>query len=67
MRVKMILPALTDGQRQSTKEAGRLAGLDVDLADIHGQHKFNFKHSAISRDDSHRVENLGRNGVLELE
>ena len=26
--------------------------LDVDLADIHGQHKFNFKHSAISRDDS---------------
>jgi hypothetical protein len=28
--------------------------LDVDLADIHGQHKFNFKHAAISRDDSHR-------------
>ncbi len=28
--------------------------LDVDLADIHGQHKFNFKHSAISRDDSNR-------------
>lgn len=28
--------------------------LDVDLADIHGQHKFNFQHAAISRDDSHR-------------
>ncbi len=25
---------------------------DVDLADIHGQFKFNFKHEAISRDDS---------------
>ena len=28
--------------------------LDVDLADIHGQHKFNFQHLAISREDSHR-------------
>jgi radical SAM superfamily enzyme YgiQ (UPF0313 family) len=28
--------------------------LDVNLADIHGQHKFNFKHAAISRDDSNR-------------
>ena len=28
--------------------------LDVDLADIHGQHKFNFKHAAISRDESQR-------------
>ncbi len=28
--------------------------LDVDLADIHGQFKFNFKHAAISRDDSQR-------------
>ena len=26
----------------------------VDFADIHGQHKFNFKHAAISRDDSKR-------------
>jgi radical SAM superfamily enzyme YgiQ (UPF0313 family) len=26
----------------------------VDLADIHGQFKFNFKHAAISRDDSQR-------------
>ena len=34
---------------QMDKE-GRL--LDVDLADIHGQHKFNFEHAAISRDDS---------------
>jgi hypothetical protein len=25
---------------------------EVDLADIHGQHKFNFQHAAISRDDS---------------
>jgi radical SAM superfamily enzyme YgiQ (UPF0313 family) len=29
---------------------GRL--LDVNLADIHGQHKFNFEHAAISRDES---------------
>ena len=29
--------------------------LDVDLADIHGQHKFNFQHGAISRDDSNRM------------
>jgi radical SAM superfamily enzyme YgiQ (UPF0313 family) len=28
--------------------------LDVELADIHGQHKFNFKHAAISRDESQR-------------
>ena len=28
--------------------------LDVDLADIHGQHKFNFQHPAISREDSNR-------------
>jgi hypothetical protein len=32
-------------------EQGRL--LDgIDLADIHGQHKFNFRHAAISRDQS---------------
>jgi len=31
---------------------GRL--LNVDLADIHGQYKFNFQHPAISRDDSKR-------------
>ena len=34
-------------------EAGRLLD-DVDLADIHGQFKFNFQHAAISRDDSKR-------------
>ena len=27
---------------------------EVDLADIHGQYKFNFRHSAISREDSKR-------------
>src|SRR5271157_4203649 len=31
-------------------EQGRL--LDVDLADIHGQHAFNFQHAAISREQS---------------
>jgi radical SAM superfamily enzyme YgiQ (UPF0313 family) len=31
-------------------DEGRM--LDVDLADIHGQYKFNFRHAAISRDDS---------------
>jgi radical SAM superfamily enzyme YgiQ (UPF0313 family) len=45
---------------------GRL--LDVDLADIHGQHAFNFRHAAISRADSHRflnaafVRDFERNG-----
>ena len=33
------------------KEQGRMLP-DVDLADIHGQHEFNFQHAAISRDDS---------------
>ncbi len=37
---------------QEVGEQGRL--LDVDLADIHGQFKFNFEHAAISRDDSKR-------------
>ncbi len=35
--------------RQMVDE-GRM--LEVDLADIHGQYKFNFQHAAISRDDS---------------
>lgn len=35
---------------QQMKEENRL--LDVPLADIHGQWKFNFKHGAISRDQS---------------
>jgi len=38
-------PLYTEIQQQ-----GKL--LDVDLADIHGQDKFNFEHAAISRDDS---------------
>ncbi len=38
---------------QEMSEQGRL--LDgVDLADIHGQYKFNFRHEAISQDDSKR-------------
>jgi radical SAM superfamily enzyme YgiQ (UPF0313 family) len=41
---------------------------DVDLADIHGQFKFNFRHAAISRDDSKKfldyafVRDFERNG-----
>lgn len=37
---------------REVSEQGRL--LDVDFADIHGQFKFNFKHPAISRDDSQK-------------
>jgi hypothetical protein len=33
------------------KEQGRMLE-GVDLADIHGQHQFNFRHAAISREDS---------------
>ena len=35
------------------QEEGRMLD-SVDLADIHGQYKFNFEHAAISRDDSKR-------------
>jgi len=35
------------------KEQGRMLD-SIDLADIHGQFKFNFQHAAISRDDSQR-------------
>jgi len=35
------------------QRAGRLLE-EVDLADIHGQFKFNFRHAAIARDDSKR-------------
>ncbi len=35
---------------QQMTEEGRM--LDVDLADIHGQYKFNFRHPHISRDES---------------
>jgi len=34
-------------------EQGRMLN-EVDLADIHGQHAFNFRHAAISREDSKR-------------
>jgi radical SAM superfamily enzyme YgiQ (UPF0313 family) len=36
---------------QQIADEGRLLE-DVELADIHGQYKFNFRHAAISRDDS---------------
>ena len=38
---------------QEMADQGRLL-TDVDLADIHGQFKFNFRHASISRDDSKR-------------
>ena len=38
---------------QEMSDQGRLLK-DVDYADIHGQFKFNFKHAAISREDSKR-------------
>ncbi|MFN0167884.1 MAG: B12-binding domain-containing radical SAM protein [Bryobacteraceae bacterium] len=38
---------------QQMASEGRL--VDVDLADIHGQFKFNFEHQAISRDESKRL------------
>lgn len=38
---------------QEMSEQGRMLE-GVDLADIHGQYKFNFKHAAISREDSKR-------------
>ena len=38
---------------QEMEEQGRLL-TDMDPADIHGQFKFNFRHAAISRDDSKR-------------
>jgi radical SAM superfamily enzyme YgiQ (UPF0313 family) len=38
---------------KSMTDEGRMLN-DVDIADIHGQYKFNFRHSAIERDDSKR-------------
>jgi len=38
---------------QEMSDEGRMLE-DVDFADIHGQFKFNFRHAAISRDDSQR-------------
>ena len=39
------------------EETGRLIE-DIDLADIHGQDRFNFRHAAISREDSRRFLDL---------
>ncbi len=39
---------------QQMEQEGRMLD-DVDLADIHGQFKFNFQHSAISREESKRL------------
>jgi hypothetical protein len=36
---------------QEMEDQGRLLP-EIDLADIHGQYKFNFRHAAISREDS---------------
>jgi radical SAM superfamily enzyme YgiQ (UPF0313 family) len=38
-------------------EQGRILP-DIDLGDVHGQYKFNFRHAAISRDDSKRFLDL---------
>jgi radical SAM superfamily enzyme YgiQ (UPF0313 family) len=38
---------------QEMSDQGRLLN-DVDFADVHGQYKFNFRHGAISREDSKR-------------
>ena len=38
---------------QEMADQGRLL-TNIDLADTHGQHKFNFRHNAISREDSKR-------------
>jgi radical SAM superfamily enzyme YgiQ (UPF0313 family) len=39
---------------QEMSQQGRMLP-DIDLADIHGQYKFNFEHPAISRDESKRL------------
>ncbi|MGA2904481.1 MAG: radical SAM protein [Candidatus Korobacteraceae bacterium] len=39
---------------EQMQEEGRMID-GIDLADIHGQYKFNFQHAAISRDDSKRL------------
>ena len=44
---KLVVHLVTGGRRLLSRPW-------IDLADIHGQHKFNFRHAAISRDDSKR-------------
>ena len=39
-------------------EQGRML-TDIEFADVHGQYKFNFRHAAISREDSEEVSGLG--------
>ncbi|MGA8877209.1 MAG: B12-binding domain-containing radical SAM protein, partial [Candidatus Korobacteraceae bacterium] len=39
---------------QQMQDEGRMLD-EIDLADIHGQYKFNFEHAAISRDESKRL------------
>ena len=39
---------------QQMQDEGRMLD-EIDLADIHGQYKFNFQHAAISRDESKRL------------
>jgi len=52
---------------QQMSQEGRMLA-EVDLADIHGQYKFNFEHGAIPRDESKRlldwafVRDMERNG-----
>ena len=48
---------------QQMAEQGRLLR-DVDYAEVHGQFKFNFKHPAISRDDSKRAFSIERSGAI---
>jgi hypothetical protein len=38
-------------------EQGRMLP-DIDFADIHGQHNLNFRHAAISGDDSKQIPGL---------
>ena len=60
MRFRMIRTSISlccirrfRGRRSIKRSQSRRQLLiDVDLADIHGQHKFNFKHAAISREAS---------------
>ena len=49
----LYTPVLGTPLFKEMSEQGRMLG-NVDLADVHGQHKFNFQHAAISGDDSKR-------------
>jgi hypothetical protein len=47
----LYTPVLGTQLHKQMSEQGRML-LDIDPADVHGQFKFNFRHAAISRDDS---------------